>query len=1010
MNFKILIFSLFIICSFNSFSQKWAVYRDSAEASFKKGKRLEACKWTDKSLKSARNTKIHDTIVSVILNSGGTYNVYAGQYQKAADYWIEAMNNSEKYFGTSSKQYALHLHNVALINMLMNKLDTAETLFQKSLQILIETTGDTSATTLKALGNLGQVYFKKGEYFKALEHLEKVISVSRKIGITCNDCYLKDLNILCDIYYMLGNFEFAEKLYLETIQFILDHFDEKHPYIHDLKRDLAGLYQTQDNWIKAEELYKQVLDWDKKYLPENHPDYASDLSNIATIYANLNLYKKAELLTREAISMTEINGIECNVCYGTMLSHLASIYSNAGDYTKADSLYHSALQFNKKKLGMEDQLSINTLFNIGSVYFKAGLTDSAKKYIEEAIYSTESKNIICDECYTNMLASLANINIIGANFIKADSLSQKALNFSESRFGLYHVSTYSAYYINTRLYNSMGNYQKANEFYLKSFNNQLYRVMIDFNFLNEKEKKLYYKETKESIEKYCSFIQNYHIQNPFLPSYLFNYRLTTKAILFNTFKRMIDQIYESNDLELMELYKTWKLKRDFLMKLNTLKNDERETFNINPGSLEDEIDSLEKTLSKKVDFFNFSKADTQKVKLDFLQKKLKGDEVLIEIIRYRDYGIINDTVIFQDKKNIVKDYRFLDSVRYAALIVTSDTSQPSQFIYLENGNDLEGIYLNNYRLSIKHKRDDFLSFNQYWAKIADALEGKKKIFFSPDGVYNQINLYTLFNPVTKKYLIDEIELTLLTNPQDIISIKDRPTRNDSLNTISLFGNIQYSSLSDDKEENHQIDFPPLPGTKKEIEQISDILTAQGWISEIYDQSMATESSIKSRHSPRYLHIATHGIFIRDNQLNSKKIFGIDSSLYSMNTLLKSGLAFAKDTGGLENGILTAYEAMNLNLQNTDMVVLSACETGLGEIDYGEGVYGLQRAFQTAGARSVVMSLWKIDDNATQELMINFYKYLSLYKDKNTALKKSQMELKKKYLQPYYWGSFVIVGR
>jgi CHAT domain-containing protein len=113
-------------------------------------------------------------------------------------------------------------------------------------------------------------------------------------------------------------------------------------------------------------------------------------------------------------------------------------------------------------------------------------------------------------------------------------------------------------------------------------------------------------------------------------------------------------------------------------------------------------------------------------------------------------------------------------------------------------------------------------------------------------------------------------------------------------------------------------------------------------------------------------------------------------------------------GTSENGILTAYEVMNLLLDNTEIVVVSACETGLGDVKNGEGVYGLQRAFQVAGSKAIIMSLWKVNDAATQELMSGFYKHFALTNNKQTAFKKAQLELKTKFKDPYFWGAFVMV--
>ena len=203
------------------------------------------------------------------------------------------------------------------------------------------------------------------------------------------------------------------------------------------------------------------------------------------------------------------------------------------------------------------------------------------------------------------------------------------------------------------------------------------------------------------------------------------------------------------------------------------------------------------------------------------------------------------------------------------------------------------------------------------------------------------------------------------------------------------------------------------------------MLAQNWKTELYLKSEAIEEVIKKANSPKILHIATHGFFFEDvkkkDELNGK------GNSFFENPLLRSGLVFAgvnntinriKSTNfnSLENrktedGILTAYEVMNLTLYNTELVVLSACGTGLGDIKNGEGVYGLQRAFKVAGAKNIIMSLWNVDDKATQELMSTFYTIWLKSGDLHNAFRESQLKSikSKANSHPRYWGAFVRVG-
>ena len=216
--------------------------------------------------------------------------------------------------------------------------------------------------------------------------------------------------------------------------------------------------------------------------------------------------------------------------------------------------------------------------------------------------------------------------------------------------------------------------------------------------------------------------------------------------------------------------------------------------------------------------------------------------------------------------------------------------------------------------------------------------------------------------------------------------------------------------------------PALPGTKKEVITIESLLKKSGFNTEKLMEKQASEEGVKtiSEKKPRILHIATHGFFLKDEQLQGDKLFGIEVNKAKEDPLLRSGLMLANSEKTMDNlnsrenqtqnnGILTAFEAMNMSLENTELVVLSACETGLGDVKAGEGVYGLQRAFQVAGADALIMSLWKVSDDATQKLMRLFYQNWLTMGDKAKAFKKAQLQLKTQYKEPYFWGAFVLIG-
>jgi CHAT domain-containing protein len=222
-------------------------------------------------------------------------------------------------------------------------------------------------------------------------------------------------------------------------------------------------------------------------------------------------------------------------------------------------------------------------------------------------------------------------------------------------------------------------------------------------------------------------------------------------------------------------------------------------------------------------------------------------------------------------------------------------------------------------------------------------------------------------------------------------------------------------------------FDRLPGTRTEGERVAALLNVEPWL-----DATALEGRLKQQcRSPGILHLATHGFFLRDQlrdpnrefrDLGVAPGFGSEAGRLSgplpESPLLRSGLALAGAQtfldGGqpppeAEDGLLTAEDVSGLDLLDTDLVVLSACETGLGEVHSGEGVFGLQRAFVLAGARTLVMSLWSVPDDATRELMVSFYERILGGEPCAAALRAAQNDLRRQYPDPFYWGAFVCLG-
>lgn len=486
-------------------------------------------------------------------------------------------------------------------------------------------------------------------------------------------------------------------------------------------------------------------------------------------------------------------------------------------------------------------------------------------------------------------------------------------------------------------------------------------------------------------------------------------------------------ILQSKDTTSLNTYRQWVASKEYLAKLYQLPKTILKQRKLDLNKLEQQSNELEKKLAKKFQGFA-NQLLLKPTTLQQIQQRLQPDELAIEVIRAINTEKINKT-------------------SYGVILISGDKTKKPKFIQLKNSALLDTRFLKYYRQTAKFKRKDRFSYAQFWQPIQEAIaqlmpQLPKTIYFAADGCYNQINIQTLQNPKTKQYLLDQYQIYFVSGLKEIPMLKKRfQTTFTTKNKAVLLGRPLYkvseksaptkiSKQRGDKnfgsDQNQRqlsnVTFSDLPGTEKEVEEINQILQNNGWQTTKLIGEKAREKSIKQIVNPDILHIATHGFFITTPRMKQFGQLSYNSDIEYHGPMLRSGLILtgasnpnnvftAEETdANAEDGILTAYEVTNLRLEKTKLVVLSACETGLGDFRVGEGIYGLQRALKIAGAQNLVMSLWKVDDQATQELMVNFYRNITKTDDLRQAFRAAQQQLKKTYPHPHFWGAFVLLGR
>jgi len=955
-------------------------------------------------------------------------------YPCALEYRKRELLYSKLIYGEKHPDYATSLNNLAGLYESMGSYQKALPYYQQALQIRKEILGEKHSDYASSLNNFGYLYNSMGSYQKALPYYQQALQIRKEILGEKHPDYASSLNNLALLYVSIGSYQKALPYYQQALQIRKEILGEKHPDYATSLNNLALLYESMGSYQKALPYYQQALQIEKEILGEKHPNYASSLNNLAGLYESMGSYQKALPYYQQALQIRkEILG-EKHPNYATSLNNLASLYESMGSYQKALPYYQQSLQIDKEVLGENHPSYATSLNNLAGLYKSMGSYQKALPYYQQALQIR--KEVLGEKHpdYSNSLNNLAVLYESMGSYQKALPYYQQSLQTIKETLGEKHPH-YATSLLNMALlvYKIDKNDPRVSDLLSKGIEITTNFLKTGTSFLGDQALQNFIKKNYYNFEQVNSIAISLHSKE--LVQKAFAGELLLKGIALQNSRDLAAILQNSKDTSTVALIENFTSIRNRLTQLS-----QQNTAFKAIDSLTTIYENLEQQLMQQSPAFQ-QLIKNRNINWQQVQQKLQPNEAAIEFVHFRYW-----------------DNRWTDTTQYAAFLLLPK-GEP-QMIGLctkkmlkkriNDSTSKDVAYVNElYQVKdrgiiVAKKKDTAASLYQLlWQPLDSLLTGISTVYYAPSGLLHRINLAAI-NYADRKVLGDKYKFHLLGSTRDIVNYQSplADSKKDSMlayggirfdmdSAALAFGHKKYFSASEPVVElasrsGEGYYWSELPASAEEIDSVQAMATAAGMDCLALTATDATEESFKyytsQTSSPSFIHVATHGFFIPDEQ-RAKQLRAQEGStpyfIGSPNVLFRSGIAFAganqvssgkPAVQGIEDGIVTGYDITNANLQNTKLMVLSACETGLGKIENTEGVFGLQRAIRMAGCKNLLMSLWKVPDEQTNMFMQFFYR--ALLQQKQTvydAYTNAQQQMKKLFKdQPYFWAGFVLM--
>jgi CHAT domain-containing protein/tetratricopeptide (TPR) repeat protein len=961
----------------------------------------------------------HPDYAQSLNNLAGWYQ-NRGEYVRARALLEQARDLFKQALGESHPRYATSLNNLAGVHRSTGEYGRARDLYEQARALRKKALGERDPAYAASLNNLGGLYREMGEYERARPLLEQARALTRKTRGEDHPAYAASLNNLAALYQETGEYGRARVLFEQARALIRKTRGEDHPRYATALNNLAILYQDTGEYERARDLFEQARALARKTRGEDHPDYATPLNNLGGLYQEMGEYERARALFEQARALIKKSLGEGNPRYAISLSNLARVYQETGEYGRARALYEQARDLRKKALGESHPDYAISLSDLANLHRARGEYGPAR-----ALY--ERTRDLCKQAlgeshpdYATSLGNLARVYRAMGEYDRARDLYEQARDLRKKILGEQHPAYATGLNNLAALYQDWGEYDRARELYEQARNllakalgkdhphhaTSLHNLALWHQAAGNPAEAgklariglapwtalLANTFTGQSHRARLVLVQHY---KHFLDGYLTTVAGTDEpaASLYEAVllwkgavaARQAEERLAHDRPELQPLLAQLRLARAGLARLVNLRpgsKEEQAAWRQRFDRLEKEREDLEARLARRSAAF-LREQKLRRVKAQQVCQALPPRTALVELVEYLHY------LPPPQKKG-----PFQGEARLLALVLIK--GQEPALVPLGPAEPVARA-VEAWRRAVQRHADPQPAAaelqRRVWQPLHKHLRGAKAVLVAPDGALSFFPFAALPGSKPGAYLLEEVALGYVTSGRHLLELaaeSEGPADGDQ----AAAGGLAYGAppLAGGGGPAPRAKYAYLPGTRLEAERIARLCSQRfpgqpaprlfGGAGLDADRLRRELPPAKGAARPRYLHLATHGFFeapsapAKSLRWEQPELLPFelarDLYTYTRNPLLRCGLALAGANADPEKGVLRAEEVANLDLRGCELAVLSACETALGKAADTEGVQSLQRAFQGAGARSLVVSLWKVHDAATSVLMEEFY--------------------------------------